>query len=387
VQVKDSGQDIRDLIASIEPGDTLLIDGLNIEIDSLIINKPMTVLGKNNPVLKGTQKNHIIIVRADDVCIKGITISNSGLSYVEDRSGIKVDSSKNFILEECKVLDCMFALHATESSNIKIINNTITGNAEREASSGNGVHLWYCKGATILNNKISNHRDGIYFEFVSEIKVNGNTSINNLRYGLHFMFSHDAVYSDNIFKNNGSGVAVMYTHNVKMTNNIFEDNWGSASYGLLLKDISDSEIRHNTFYRNTSGIFLDGGGTIDISQNNFQQNGWAIKLLASSENNTIKQNNFIANTFDVSTNSFTNSNLFEKNYWDKYSGYDLNKDGIGDVAYHPVRLFSLMVANNPPLLILLHSFFIGLLDLAENIIPSLTPDTLLDAQPLMNPIS
>jgi nitrous oxidase accessory protein NosD len=30
-----------------------------------------------------------------------------------------------------------------------------------------------------------------------------------------------------------------------MTGNRFEDNWGAAAYGLLLKEITDSEITGN----------------------------------------------------------------------------------------------------------------------------------------------
>jgi len=35
-------------------------------------------------------------------------------------------------------------------------------------------------------------------------------------------------------------------------------------------------------------------------------------------------------------------NTFNHNYWDKYDGYDLNKDRTGDVPYRPVSLFSMI---------------------------------------------
>jgi nitrous oxidase accessory protein len=31
-------------------------------------------------------------------------------------------------------------------------------------------------------------------------------------------------------------------------------------------------------------------------------------------------------------------NLIE-NYWDKYEGYDLDKNKIGDIPYHPLSLY------------------------------------------------
>jgi nitrous oxidase accessory protein len=50
-----------------------------------------------------------------------------------------------------------------------------------------------------------------------------------------------------------------------------------------------------------------------------------------------------------------------------------------------VRLFSLLVEQNEPSLILMRSFLVQLLDAAEAVMPALTPDTLVDAAPLMRP--
>ena len=38
--------------------------------------------------------------------------------------------------------------------------------------------------------------------------------------------------------------------------------------------------------------------------------------------------------------------MFDKNYWSNYTGYDLDKNGIGDVPYRPVKLFSYIVNQN-----------------------------------------
>ena len=55
----------------------------------------------------------------------------------------------------------------------------------------------------IIANTISGHRDGIYFEFVTNSIIWRNISTKNIRYGLHFMFSNDDAYITNVFKNNG----------------------------------------------------------------------------------------------------------------------------------------------------------------------------------------
>lgn len=91
----------------------------------------------------------------------------------------------------------------------------------------------------------------------------------------------------------------------------------------------------------------------------------------------------MSNTFDIATNGSLVLNTFSNNYWDKYEGYDLNKDGIGDIPYHPVSMYSMLVEQNPNNLFLLRSFIVSLLDKIEKAIPTLTPEELKDNKPLM----
>lgn len=228
------------------------------------------------------------------------------------------------------------------------------------------------------------HRDGIYFEFVTESLIQKNISNNNIRYGLHFMFSNDDSYVGNVFKGNGAGVAVMFTKNVKMINNHFEQNWGDSAYGLLLKEISDSYIFKNTFSKNTSGIYMEGTSRIKVEKNVFSANGWGMKIQASCMDNVITQNNFLGNTFDISTNGSLVLNTFNSNYWDKYEGYDLNRDNVGDVPYHPLSLFAVLTENTPSTMLLFRSFMITLLDKSEKVLPSITPENFVDKTPLMH---
>src|SRR5690606_21607230 len=164
----------------------------------------------------------------------------------------------NCVIENNKLLNNFFGIYLAKSENCTIRNNDVESNGKNESASGNGIHLWYCKNITITSNSISGHRDGIYLEFVHDAVIEKNFSENNLRYGLHFMFSDRCVYSSNRFQKNSAGVAVMYSKNVRMNENIFNDNWGPASYGLLLKDISESSIEMNQFKSNTTGIFIEG---------------------------------------------------------------------------------------------------------------------------------
>lgn len=364
-------------------GDTISIKKGIYSEGTLIISKTITLLGEDYPILTGEGKSEILIVRADGVLIKGFVFQNAGISFIHDNAAVRLEGVKNCTVEGNKFLNNFFGVYLAKSSNCKIINNEISASGTKETFSGNGIHLWYCSNIIIRGNSIKGHRDGMYFEFVRHSTIENNLSEKNLRYGLHFMFSDSCSYSSNTFVNNGAGVAVMYTHYVSMTNNKFEHNWGGASYGLLLKEISNSRIEKNLFYKNSSGIYFEGCNRISTKQNNFVENGWAIRLMANSMENSFEHNNFIGNSFDISTNSVQSNNSFNNNYWSNYKGYDLNKDRTGDVPYRPVKLFSVIIERNRPTLILLRSFFVELLNIAENIFPTLTPNTLLDNKPAM----
>lgn len=378
--------DLSTAIHKAEAHDTVYIHSGEYNLNNLLITKPLHLKGMGGPVLDGGGENQILLVRSDSVTIEGITFQNAGISFINDNAAVKLDSVKHCSVINNSFKNNFFAVYLAETSHSRISGNAIIAKSVRETYSGNGIHLWYCKNISIENNEISGHRDGIYFEFVKESYINNNISENNLRYGLHFMFSDNCSYSGNTFKHNGAGVAVMFTDKVEMRNNKFIENWGSASYGILLKEIFDSNISNNYFYKNSSGIYLEGCNRIKIENNDFFENGWAVRLMANSMDNKFNRNNFIGNSFDVTTNNIKNYNEFESNYWSEYDGYDLNKDNVGDVPHRPVRSFSLIVEQNRPTLILMRSLFVELIDFAEKVFPVLTPETLADNKPSMKKI-
>ena len=178
----------------------------------------------------------------------------------------------------------------------------------------------------------------------------------------------------------------MFSDHIKMTGNHFLENWGRASYGLLLKEIYDSQIKGNTFEKNTTGIFSEGSSRIAFEANHFKANGWAIRMRGSSMDNEISFNNFVSNSFDIATDAKKDHNRYFNNYWDSYEGYDLNRDGLGDVPHRPVNLFSYLVSRIDESIILLKSSFIEVLNFAEKVAPAVTPTNLVDEEPLMKPM-
>ncbi len=370
-------------VALATPGTTIRVAAGTYAEPTVVLTVPrVTITGEGGPVFDGQGKQEILVVRADSVTVRGLTFRNTGISQMQDRAALRVAEAIDCRIERNTFRDALFAIYLQRTTGCEVRGNDIRASGADETRNGNGVHLWYSPGTRVIDNTIRGQRDGIYFEFSTGSVAAGNVSEGNRRYGLHFMFSDSCRYERNTFRGNGGGVAVMYSKHVVMDSNGFLDATGSGAYGLLLKEITDGALLRNRFEGNSVGLFLEGASRLDIRDNDFRRNGWAVRLMADAEDSHFRGNIFSGNAFDVSTNSRTLQSDFVGNWWESYTGYDLDRDGTGDVPFRPVRLFALVVEKHPEALLMLRSPVTSLLDVAERVFPVLTPKVA-DERPLM----
>lgn len=374
---------VRSAISAAGEGDKVIVHHGIYQEGNLRLEKPLSLEGIDQPVLDGGGKVEVLTIAAADVCVRGFEIRNSGRGSLEDYAGIKVVGVGNATIEKNRFNNCNFSVYLSKAKDCRVSGNLIRGDSNTEQETGNGIHLWSCERITVSDNQVRGHRDGIYLEFATESVMERNVVEDNLRYGLHFMFSHGNSYRGNAFRRNGAGVAVMYSRNVEMVSNYFGYNWGAASYGLLLKDMTDGRITDNTFEHNSTGISMHGSSRMAVERNRFEENGWALRIQSSCSDNVFKTNNFSGNSFDVAADGELDNDRFENNYWDKYEGYDLGRDGVGDVPFRPVSLYAVVVGRVPSSVLLLRSPIVQLLDQAEKAFPSITPERVVDDRPSM----
>ena len=376
---------IAQAVAKAKKGDTIIVQKGTYPENNILIDKPLTLIGKDRPIINGQFKGSILKIQADSITIKGFRLANVPFKATEEQAAILLDKSKKFLIEDNIMDQVCFGVLLRKGRDGIIKNNKISSNATQQYNSGNAIHLWSCKNIKIIGNEAVNCRDGIYIQFSSKSYIEGNYCYKNLRYGLHFMFSDDNEYYRNKFSENGAGAAVMFSKRVKMVGNTFQDNWGPSSYGLLLKELYDSELVDNTFYRNTIGINGENCTRMKYNENNFTENGWGIRIRGGCYQNDFWDNNFFNNTFDVAYDNNVNDNKFRSNYWSDSTGYDLNKDGVGDVPYRPVKLSSYISNRTPESIVLLRSLFIDIMNFSEKVAPVFTPENLIDETPRMEP--
>jgi len=370
-------------VAAAAPGATIrVLAGTYREPTIRIGVERLTLVGEGWPLVDGENARELLVITARGVAVSGFMFANTGVTHMTDRAALRVIETSACRVIGNRFRDALFAIYLQRADGCEIRGNDIRSGGAGESVNGNGIHLWHSPNTRVIDNTIRGQRDGIYFEFSKNASAEGNVSEENARYGLHFMFSDSCRYERNDFRANGAGVAVMYSKGITMLDNQFREAKGSAAYGLLLKDITDGVLRGNIFSGSSTGLYLEGASRLEIHDNTFADNGWAIRLMADALDNRFTENRFSGNAFDVATNSRTVRSTFDGNWWDAYRGYDLDKDGRGDVPFHPVRLFALVVERHPEALLLLRSPVTLVLDAAERVFPVLTPD-LADARPLM----
>jgi nitrous oxidase accessory protein len=263
-EVRPNGpiRSIRQAIVLASPGDSIFVQqGVYLEKD-LQIDKPLFIKGTGQPILDGEHQYEIVSVKSDNVTFEGFRLRHSGYSGWNDIAAIRLYGVKNVCIRGNTLEDTFFGIFSQNADNCLIEGNILSSHADNEIQSGNGIHCWHCNRMQIIDNQITRHRDGIYFEFVTNSLIRGNRSFNNIRYGLHFMFSHNDRYENNLFRHNEAGVSVMFSHGVDMQANRFEENLGSGAYGILLKEITDSRIEGDKKYFFRQRLGPEGSGQL-----------------------------------------------------------------------------------------------------------------------------
>lgn len=374
---------LKSAIGFAQKGDTIQIKSAIYKEGFLPITKSISIIGEKGVVIDGLKEKHVFAVYADGVHIENLKVTGSGISDLTEFAGVYAEKINGCHFENLILEDNVYGFYLSETSHCTIKNSYSIGNAENEVMGGNGIHLWSSSDNTILGNHLAKHRDGIYLEFSERLIIESNEAKENIRYGMHFMFSSHNHFAKNIFNNNSAGVAVMYSKDIIMTENIFMENWGESSNGILLKDISDSTLSKNRFEGNTIGVFADGITNLKFVNNDFLNNGWGIKILGNTDYNKIIDNNFKNNVFDISTNTKSTTNEFFNNFWDHYQGYDLDNDQVGDVPHKTIHFFGYWIAVYPFLMVLYESPVVLFLQGIEKAFPIVTPIEFEDQHPRM----
>ncbi len=384
---------IAQMIESAELGDELLLPA-GVYEGNLVIRRSIILNGRAGVVFDGLGDGTVIEVLADDVTVRNCTIRASGENVTGEPSAIRVIAAKATI-ESNTIEDALFGIDLRQAPDSVIRGNHITCKDMEPGRRGDGIRLWWSHGGTIEDNVVIGSRDMVFW-YSEDLHIVGNT-VRDSRYGLHFMYSHGSVLEANDLLSNSVGVYLMYSNGITLRGNRMRNNRGASGYGIGLKDCDDITIVGNALLANRVGVYVDNSPSSIDSTGLFEGNMIAfneIGLLATpnTHDNVFTGNAFIENEEPAAThgrgrlvsNSFAQEGV--GNYWSDYAGFDLDADGIGDVAYEPKSLFGEMLAREPNLRLFVHGPAQQAIEFTSRALPELRPEpTLVDPAPLAVP--
>ncbi len=352
---------------------------------SITINKPLTILGKEDGVvIDGEGSGTVIAIKSSYVTLKNIRVTNSGDMHHQLDAAITVADAKQCEISDCVIDDCLFGIDMQMVSNSIVQNNTITSKDVDLGLRGDGLRLWYSNDNIIKKNRLIKSRDMVVWY------SHGNLIEENYgewcRYSLHFMYAGKNIVKNNSYKYNSVGIFFMYSKDTIATGNVIKSSLGATGMGIGLKDVSNFTLKNNTILYNAQGLYIDRSPFEPdshnwIEDNKILYNSEALHFHSLSENNIVKNNIIMGNIEDIvndSRGSKTNENEIEGNYWDNYAGFDRDGDNIGDTSHKVYQYADQLWVYNPNVKFFYGSPVISLLNFLAELAPFTAPIFLLE---------
>ncbi|MCD6191590.1 MAG: nitrous oxide reductase family maturation protein NosD [Sulfurimonas sp.] len=352
---------------------------------NIVINKPLTILGKEDGVvIDGENKGTVIKITSSYVTLKNLKIINSGELHHQLDAAITVEKAKQCEISDCIIEDCLFGIDLQMVNNSIISNNYITSKDVDLGLRGDGLRLWYSNDNVVKKNSLIKSRDMVvWYSHGNLIEEN---YAEYCRYSLHFMYAGKNMVKNNTYKFNSVGIFFMYSQDTIATGNVIQSSIGATGMGIGLKDVSNFTIKDNTVIYCAQGLYIDRSpfepGTNNwITGNKVLYNSEAMHFHSLSENNIIKDNTIMGNIEDIvndSRGSKTNENEIVGNYWDNYIGFDRDGDNIGDTPHKVFQYADQLWIYNPNVKFFYGSPVISLLNFLAKLAPFTKPIFLLE---------
>ena len=360
---------------------------------NIVIKKPLTLLGKSSGVIiKGDGTGTVITINSSDVILKNLTITNSGKRVDKIDSAISLNNASHCEINSCNIKDTHYGIEMSMVKNSSLLNNSISTRKDEISLKGDGLKIYYSNNNIIKNNTIEHVRD-ITLSYSHNNSFENNTFLHN-RFATHLSLSNNNIFKDNIYRYNSVAIILTMAKNTKIIHNTIESSTGAAGIGVVLKGVMNLLFEKNRLRFNAKGIYIDGqekekGIKRHIFDNEISHNAEAIHFHAYIKDNNITYNKIFANIDDVVKdtrgNFFPNQNIVKYNYWDRYVGFDKDKNNIGDTPHKIYQYSDRLWQHNNKIKFFYASPIMSIIDFLYAIAPFVEPNLLFeDSSPVFN---
>jgi nitrous oxidase accessory protein len=317
------------------------------------IARSLRLRGERGAALVGTGRNTVLRISADDVLVDNLEIRHSGQRHTAEDAGIQA-KGRGIQIRNSHVRDSLFGVSLGPCPRCVLDGVFVEGARDAAELKGDGIKLWESDDAVVRNCRVEHVRDLVVW-YSRRVLLEGNV-VRHSRYGSHFMYAHDSTVRDSQIENNVVGIFVMYSARLHLERNVLAGARGAAGVGVGFKESDAVHLQGNWIVANTTGVYLDEtprseNALVLFRGNHFAINDVALRFHGVREPLRFEGNGFEHNTMlaEVEGGGDALAARFIGNHFSDYAGYDLDRDGRGDVAYQTQRLSGELVTAQPSL--------------------------------------
>lgn len=380
---------LQELVDRAEKNATLALKP-GIYVGPAVIDKPLVIDGNGQAIVDGRKQGTVITIKADGVKIKNLRIINSGDRHDLIDAAIALINSAQCEITNNTIEQCLFGIKLHGSRNNLIKENRISSLPCELGLRGDGIWAWWSDYNTFIGNTIDQARDFVVWYSMGNI-IERNR-VMNCRYSLHFMFSDVNYVRNNHYENNAVGIYNMYSTGIVIERNTVQRSPGATGMGIGLKEASETIVKNNRILYCSRGIGVDQSPFEPDTYNYFIGNELVFNNEAVSfvtdrtrVNNVFEGNIFKWNMQDVAVSGTRGlaKGIWRQNYWDRYEGFDMNGDGIGDMPYRQYIYADQLLIDNPALQFFRGAVAATFLEFLYRLVPFSEPElALVDGEPL-----
>ncbi len=342
----------------------------------VIIDKPITLDGGGRVTIDGGGQGTVLHIRASGSVVRGVHLTNSGDSHNGPDAGLMLEADDTLI--ESNIIDnSLFGIHIKQGNNNTIRANRISSKGEELSLRGDGIRMWYSSGNLIEDNRFDRIRD-LLITNSPDNRIIGN-HISNSRMGMELVFSPNNKIVNNNISNNSSGIVIIYSRGLLLQNNRIHGLRNITGSALAIKDSSRVVVKQNQIIHCAMGMIANAPvhpeNIIFLHDNLFAYNDIAMYFYGEKGGHLLHNNRFENNNVEVLVSSHTSAigNDWRGNHWDRYEGFDQNRDGVGDTP-HSIMLYSDRIWMDRPMTKFFRSSpALELVDFVERLAPFSKP--------------
>ena len=353
------------------------------------IGGALIVDGGGAAVVQGDGRGTVIRVDASDVVLRGLIVRGSGDSHDRIDAGIYVEGHRNRI-EHNRLDDVLFGIVLQQSNDNQVLGNHVRSRGEDSADRGDGLRLWYAH-----DNRI----DGNVFEHVRDItvtnslrnRITGNV-IRDSRRAMNFLFSSRSLVEGNLAEHNATGIVVINSSGFILRHNRVLHAMHVSGAGIALKETTAALVEGNELVHCAVGLMADSSShpvsRVFLHNNRIAHNVTGINFYGERGGRIMIGNRFEHNLWNVTATNAgdPDAEAWIGNVWDDYQGFDLDRDGIGDVPYELYLFADRIWMEAPETTFFRNSPLMEIVDFLERLAPFASPALVLrDPEPRMHP--